>query len=223
MDVFNDLFGNNKWQILSELAKKPQAPTDLALKTKTSVSNITQQLKILEAYQFVKKAKSTVRGSGKPKTIYTINATVFYGIMLSENVAEKKLFKIDDRNAFLMNCVFMLTSEDSGFVTKFCLKNDDILKKCEGIGFIKSSKDSVELFLLTNYLEEIRSRYSNTFIEDHLGKTKKIVNWTHSEFEVTQGLAGNDKHFSELIKSIQIVYDPHDLLHKLKQKGELHE
>jgi DNA-binding MarR family transcriptional regulator len=68
-ELNTEIFLNNKWIILKEIAESPQSPSDLALKTNTSLSNITQQLKLLEAYQIVRREKSEEKNTGKPRTI----------------------------------------------------------------------------------------------------------------------------------------------------------
>ena len=69
----SEIFSSNKWVILKEIAENPQSPSDLALKTNTSLSNITQQLKLLEAFKVVRKEKSEEKNAGKPRTIYYLN------------------------------------------------------------------------------------------------------------------------------------------------------
>lgn len=104
---------------------------------------------------------------------------------------------------------------------KFSFKYEDILKKCKAIGVIKSTKDSIELFLVTDNVDEIRARFSNIFIEDNNGKTKKIINWTHNEFEINDGLNRKDRYFMDMLKNVQIIYDQQSVLDKYKIKREL--
>jgi hypothetical protein len=81
---------------------------------------------------------------------------------------------------------------------------------------LKSSKESIELFLITDHLDEIRSKFSNVFIEDYHGKTKKIINWSHNEFEINDGLHRKDKYFMDMIHNIRIIHDPSSILANIK-------
>jgi len=216
-DNFNpEIILNNKWTILKEIAQVPQSPSDLTLKLNTSLSNITQQLKLLEAYNLVRKEKSEEKHAGKPKTIYYINTEIVYATILKEGMAERKVFHIDDNNDMFFNILFGLNPEDLMYVLKFKFEYDNVLKKCKAIGFLKSSKESIELFLITDHLEEIRSKFSNVFIEDQNEKTKKIINWSHNEFEINDGLYRKDKYFMDMIRNVQIIHDPGGLLKNIK-------
>jgi len=215
-DFNTEIFSNNKWNILKEIAESPQSPSDLALKTNTSLSNITQQLKLLEAYQVVRKEKSEEKNSGKPRMIYSLNVEIAYGVILKNGRAERKLLYVDHGNELLFDIVFSMNQEDLMFMLKFAFKYEEVLKKCKSIGFLKSSKDSIELFLITDHLDDIRSKFSNIFIEDNHGKTKKIINWSHNEFEINDGLHRKDKYFMDMIRNVKIIHDPSNILTNIK-------
>jgi predicted transcriptional regulator len=220
-DLNPELFTNSKWLLIKEISDQHQSPTELAEKTNTSLSNVIQQLKLLEAYNIVRKEKSLERNTGKPRTIYSINDEFVYGIMLRDGKCEKRYFKIDEMNATLANIIFTLNPDDIFYMMKFSFKYEDILKKCKAIGFIKSTKDSMELFLITDHVDEIRSKFSNIFIEDGHGKTKKIINWTHNEYEINDGLQRKDKYFMDMLKNAQLLHDSDSILQKFKQKRDL--
>ncbi|MGV8087166.1 MAG: hypothetical protein ACP5N1_06055 [Candidatus Woesearchaeota archaeon] len=220
-EYFNpEIILNNKWTILREIAQTPSSPSELALKLNTSVSNITQQLKLLEAYKLVRKEKSEIKHTGKPKTIYHINTELAYATLLKKDKAERKIFHIDDNNSMFFNILFNLNNDDMMYILKFKFKYDEVLRKCKAIGFLKSTKDSIELFLITDHLDEIRSKFSNIFIEDQNDRTKKIINWSHNEYEITDGLNRKDKYYMDMIKNIEIIHDPNKVLQKIKETRE---
>jgi len=220
-DEFNpEILSNNRWIILKEIAEGPQSPSDLALKTNTSLSNITQHLKLLEAYKIVRKDKSEEKNTGKPRAIYSLNVELAYALVLKEGKAERKVFNIDSNNNMFFDVLFGMNPEDLMFMLKFIFKYEEVLKKCKSIGFIKSSKDSIELFLITDHLDEIRSKFSNIFIDDYHGKTKKIINWSHNEFEINDGLHRKDKYFMDMIKNVQVIHDSYNILSHIKEVRE---
>jgi len=219
-DFNPEILLTGKWNILKAIAEAPQSPSDLALSTNTSLSNIIQQLKLLEAYKMVRKERSEEKNSGKPRTIYYLNSEFAYAIVLKDGMAERKTFYVDHGNEMFFNIFFGMTQEDVMFMLKFSFKYEEVLKKCKSIGFVKSSKDSIELFLITDHLEEIRSKFSNIFIDDYHGKTKKIVNWSHNEFEVNDGLHRKDKYFMDMVKNVQTIHDPHGILAHIKEVRE---
>jgi len=220
-DEFNpEILSNNRWIILKEIAESPQSPSDLALKTNTSLSNISQHLKLLEAYKIVRKDKSEEKNTGKPRTIYSLNVELAYALVLKEGKADRRVFNIDSNNNMFFNVLFSITPEDLMFMLKFIFKYEEVLKKCKSIGLLKSTKESIELFLITDHIDEIRAKFSNIFIDDYHGKTKKIINWSHNEFEINDGLYRKDKYFMDMIKNVQIIHDPHNILTHIKEIRE---
>lgn len=220
-DDFNpEMLLTGKWNILKAIAEMPQSPSDLALNTNTSLSNIIQQLKLLEAYKVVRKERSEEKNSGKPRTIYYLNSEFAYAVVLKDGMAERRTFYVDHGNEMFFNIFFSMSQEDVMFMLKFSFKYEEVLKKCKAIGVLKTSKDSIELFVITDHLEEIRSKFSNIFIDDYHGKTKKIVNWSHNEYEIHDGLHRKDKYFMDMVKNVQIIHDPGKILSHIKEVRE---
>ena len=63
---YGTILTDSKWNIIKELSEKEQTPTELADKTKTTLANISQQLRLLEAYGIVKKERT--ESSKKPES-----------------------------------------------------------------------------------------------------------------------------------------------------------
>lgn len=221
-EINEELLANNKWQLLKEIASESQSPTELAEKTKTSISNVTQQLKLLEAYALVRREKEQEKNSiGKPKTIYTLNHEFVHATLLKHGKAEKKLFKIEGFGRMLFNMLFLTSTEDAFFILKFIIKHEELSKKCKAIGLIRTGKETIELFLITDHVDEIRAKLSNMFIEDLSGHTKKIINWSHNDYEISEGLNKKDRYYLDMLRNSQIIYDPHDVLARYKRQREL--
>lgn len=221
-EINQEMLSNNKWQLIKEIAEKSQSPTELAERTETSISNVTQQLKLLEAYGIVRKEKSQEKNSiGKPKAIYSLNHEFVYATLLAHGKAEKKYFKLEGFGKVIFNLLFLLNTDDVFYIIKFMIKNEELLKKCKAIGILRSSKESIELFLITDNMDEIRAKFSNMFIEDLNGHTKKIINWTHNEYEISEGLNKKDKYYLDMLRNSQVLYDPHEILSGYKERREL--
>lgn len=226
MNINQEVFQNAKWNILQELAKNPQAPSTLAKQTNTSISNITQQLKILEAYGIITREDKPLRieksekkvQTGKPKTVYHITNGMIQLALISHGRVEKKQYPLDSGATFLSTLILTTGPEDAYFLLKFLLTNEDILKRCSVVAFVKSTRENIELFLITDHLEEIRTKFSNVFIQDLNAKTKKIINWTHNEQEVREGLARGDEHFKILIRNSAPLHDPKGIIKSLRIK-----
>lgn len=106
------LFSDQKWKILKEIASQPQSPLQLSLKLNTTMANISQQLKILEAVNLVKKEKVRNRDKGKPRTLFSLTADFALLVPLTKNFAEKKLVKATDHQKSILRIWFL---DDAAF------------------------------------------------------------------------------------------------------------
>lgn len=122
-----ELFSDAKWEILSELGKTPQSPSELSKKFGTTISNITQQLKLLEYSGLVGKKKGISIGPGKKKTIYRIKDDKTFVISLSSNGVKKKELKKNPRQSVMTNIWLYAKEEDKYFIEKFFWENEFLL------------------------------------------------------------------------------------------------
>jgi hypothetical protein len=212
MELF---FSNSKWEILSELSKNPKSPLELADIFKTSVANISQQLRLMEAAGVIGKNKVSNFEKGKPRTQYYIKEDIFYMVRLGEKFASKQFLKKDPLITYIFNLFSIINKKDQFFLLRFFCDNSDILAE-SAIGVFKNTDKSIELFIITEKLEEARKRISNLEITGFTGSAKRIVSWTHNNIEVIQGIKNNDTHFLNLIKESTTILDENGVLEKFK-------
>ncbi|MFH1506170.1 MAG: helix-turn-helix domain-containing protein [archaeon] len=214
------LFGSAKWKILEKLAKEKLSPMQLAEKTKTSIANISQQLALLEAYNFVKKEKTeNTNKKGKPKTLYSLAKDIAYVVYAKPGFANKKLFRLDAHLQNMMNVLFLDKKEDAYFISKFLWQYEDmVIPQVDAIFFLKSDND-IELTIISNdqrTLDEIRKKLSNVVLENLEKKKKKIVIWSHSTQEIEEGLKKKEAHFKSVTHNLYSIYDPKNLLSNIE-------
>jgi predicted transcriptional regulator len=101
------LFTDQKWNILKQLAHEPQSPLQLSHKLNTTMANVSQQLKLLEAVNLVKKEKIRNRDKGKPRTLFSLTADYALLVPLTKNFAEKKLVKATDHQKSILRIWFL--------------------------------------------------------------------------------------------------------------------
>jgi len=217
---YSSLLTDSRWTIIKELSKKESSPSDIAKKTGTTIANISQQIRLLEAYGIVKRKKKTSENkSGKPKTIYTISKDVLEIIVITKHFCEKKNFDLDPLQQAILNLWLNLRPEDCFYLERFLLGNDDLITKCQAIGISKINSDSYELLLITEQIDEIRRKYSNQEIkkttQTGTTETKKIICWTHRMTEIETGLKKNEEHFKTLTNNLKPFYDQKDYLAKI--------
>jgi len=209
MKNLDDALFSGKWELLQLLAMIPRNSTQLAHTLNTSLANVTQQLAVLEAYGLVTKEKETsaTKRVGKPRLRYSIAKDVSYLGLISDGFAEKKALTLTGFHQVMARSLLRLTPEEHYALMKFLLSHDELLHKCDGICLLKTTKDSLELFLHSEHLDEIRKRYSNTIVQEQSGKNRKIICWTHSAFEIDEGLSHKDPYFINMLKQAIILQD----------------
>ncbi len=98
---FESMFGNTKWEILTALSQKKQSPLELATKLNTTIANISQQLRLLEAAGLVKTEKTRSAEKGKPRILYSIARDFVFVISLQEGGAGKRLINADTHHSII--------------------------------------------------------------------------------------------------------------------------
>lgn len=221
---FEDLLSKSKWNILKELSKGERSAVEIAKKTNQSIANVTQQLRLLEAYNLVKKVKQETkegkRKAGKPKTPYQLNQEIVITSILKPGLAEKKTLKLKEADGCqkcIMNMYFLLNPEDHYYLIKF-LCVTDMLKKADTVCYIKSGEKEIEIMIITEHVKEVREKYSNMSMSGLDGKTKKIISWSHNKKEIEEGLERKEEYFVNLVKNSKELMDKKEYLKELKQR-----
>ena len=217
MMELDTILTNSKWEILKELSKNPKSPIELAKYFKTTVANMSQQLKILEAYGIISKTKIQNSEKGKPRTQYYITTDINFIIKLSKTNAIKQQIKKDPINDFTLNILTNINKKDQYYLLKTFFDYTDIFEK-SSIGYLKTNEKNIELFLITNNLNDAREKISNLEYQNTEGVSKKIVVWSHNKEEIDNGIKQKDKHFLTLIKDSQILLDETNLLQKYQDQ-----
>jgi hypothetical protein len=215
-----ELLSKSRWEILKELSKGDRSASELAKKTGQSTANMANQLKILEAYSIIKKAKpeETKRKAGKPKTPYALSQDLIVAGVLRPGFADKRVMKckdLDDFQKLALNGFFMLESHDNYCLLKVVCQSD-LIKKADLIAFLKSNEHELELFIITEHLHDVREKYSTMNVESFDGQTKKVISWSHNKKEVEEGLARQDEYFLHLVKNSKGLLDKKGVLEELK-------
>lgn len=207
---------NSKWDILKELSKNPKSPIELATQFKTTIANISQQLKILEALGVVSKTKIFNSEKGKPRMQYYIVTDLTYIIKISKNQTVKQSIKKDACSNLTLNTILTVSKKDQFYILKLYFDNFEILSN-SSIGYFKTTDKTIELFLITNEIEHARKKISNIEYPNSEGIIKKIVIWSHNKQEIDEGIKNKDLHFLNLIKESEILLDETSLLQKYKE------
>jgi len=96
MDLETLLTGT-KWDIIKILAASPSCPLDISKKLNTTIANISQQLRLLQAAGLIEKQKTGFGKPGKPRALFSILGDYAFITIFSKGFAEKHLIKLNQK------------------------------------------------------------------------------------------------------------------------------
>jgi predicted transcriptional regulator len=142
---YESFLGEKRWEILEMIAGSPSSPIEISEKLGTTVSYVSQQLKLLEVSGFLKKEKTGLAEKGKPRNVYSINTDYFSYTFLDRNHAIKKQIELDDHKKIVLNIWAMGDSRGELF-EKFILELDSSLKDIDGLFLKRGTKEKLIVF-----------------------------------------------------------------------------
>lgn len=108
-----------RWDILKIIAGRPSSPIEIAEQTGTTVSYVSQQLKLLEAKGLVAKKKTGAFEKGQPRNVFSITEEFVHVTVLAQGYAEKKKVELDDRKTAILGVWSLKDSEFKRELEKF--------------------------------------------------------------------------------------------------------
>lgn len=220
---FEDVLGNAKWDILAEVAKGERAASDIARATGTSLANISQQTKLLEAWGLLKLGKEPKTGAGKPKLLYRLNKEVAHLAIVRHGYAAKRTLSFDSTDEPLLNILFVPKSEDRYYLFKFLCQHEEYLRQCQAVALVDADDKELHLLVLAPEarLDMFRKNYSKVSLKAADGKPgKSIITWTHSAQELRDGFAKGEDYYINFLKKHRILVDPNEELRLLIQEAK---
>ena len=167
-----------RWEILKIIAEKPSSPLEIAEKLKTTVSYVSQQLKLLDAAGLIVKTKTGIAEKGKPRSLFSLSKEVAYLSILTKNLAKKKLFYLDEHHKRILNIWLLDDSSLHYFIEKFFWKLEENLNEIEGIFLEISIRPK---FLIITHSKKIKAKIEE--IVKKLGKKVDYVFISEKELE----------------------------------------
>jgi predicted transcriptional regulator len=211
--IDSQLLTGTKWELLKELSQKEGTPQELSRRLVTSLPNILHQLSILEAHGLVGKRIEKRSSPGKPATRYYIKRGIVQVILSSPALCVKMEFPFDQADMIHKVLLYLkvLNQEETFWVEKFVMINELLIRTCQAMGYYQGRSKDIELLVITENLKEVRDKISNQVITWN-GKDRKIVVWSHNQYELDEGLKNNDHHFLTFKGKITPIYDPGGVL-----------
>lgn len=195
------MFSDQKWNILRCLSEDRYSPLQLAEKLNTTMSNISQQLRLLEAVSLVKKEKIRNRDKGKPRTLFSLNEDIAYLIPTMHNFANKKLLRVKNHHKIVLKIWFLENPELHPHVEKVYWKIEPYLSQ---IGAIAVKQSTKEVIIISDKPHEI---------EKVLNKNKAIITRVLSTEEAERAMKHGKEPFSQF-NDLSIIYDNDNIFQK---------
>jgi len=101
------MFVEQKWNILKCLSQKKMSPLQLSQTLDTTMANVSQQLRLLEAMNLVKKEKIRNRDKGKPRSLYSLTKDYAYLIPTMQGFAKKRLVPLTEHQKSILRIWFV--------------------------------------------------------------------------------------------------------------------
>jgi predicted transcriptional regulator len=212
------LFTGSKWDIMKELAKESRTPLELSSILSTSSPNISQQLRLLELAELIKKVRIKGTEKGRPETRYSLTKNFSYLICINNNMTDKKILEMSDFHSVILNVWFLQNQEMHYYLEKFFWLHEDIFKSSEFIGFMGQSEGDIELMVISKNPEEIIPKFDNISINN--GQQMKRINAMFFTLNEAERFSENDAEFISLLKRTQVLHDPNNILAKLKKEKQ---
>jgi predicted transcriptional regulator len=101
MDIDN-ILTLPRWRILEIISSKPSSPLEISNALSTSVAYVSQQLKLLEAANIVKKERTGAVEKGQPRLVFSISKDILHLTILANNFSMKRLVNLDDKSKIVL-------------------------------------------------------------------------------------------------------------------------
>jgi hypothetical protein len=201
------LFSESKWKILAELSISPLSPKELAKKTNTSMANISTQIRLLEALDFIEK-QVIGKNPTRARKLYKLKKEFCYMTLATKTTSGKKLISSDESMFFFKVFLINEKSLPHALIRLYC-ENEPLFSR-SSFGYISNKGNDVDILLLNDDMEKPIDKISwkgNDYnLNYHLFSRKDF------EEKIRQG----DEYALSLLRKVFILIDD-GMLARLKR------
>ena len=101
MDV-GSLLSSTKWQLVELIAQSPKSPNELAKQLKTSIANVSIQLRTLELASIVSRTRISRPTAGSPRILYSLRKDLFFFTGASKLIQARKSLQVNAQKEFVL-------------------------------------------------------------------------------------------------------------------------
>jgi predicted transcriptional regulator len=194
-----------RWDILRVIAEKPSSPMEIAAHINTTISFVSQQLKLLEAAGIVKKTRTGNVDKGKPRTLFSISKETMYVVPLAKGFQEKKLLPLTRERSIILKIWSLEDQKSHVPLERFFWSIEGFLKTIDAL-FVYTKGLTPKVFILAK----------DDKLTHQINDTQKRLE-EKMPYEVVPSVSALSKLEYE---SLVPIYDPHRFFQgKSKVKG----
>ena len=189
-----------RWEILQIIAEKPSSPVEISEKLNTTVSYVSQQLKLLDAANLLVKEKTGAVKKGKPRTLFSLSNELLYISALTKKFSQKKLIYLTEHHKKIIKIWLCCDPSYHYSIEKLIWKLEEDIDEIEAI-FIESSSSAPKIIIVSE------SKKLRTKIDSFIEKLEKKIEYVFIS-------KGQLKKISS--DSLISLHDPNNILKELK-------
>lgn len=194
------MFSEQKWNILKCLSHEKLSPLQLAERLNTTMANISQQLRLLEAANLVKKEKIKNRDRGKPRALFSLSEDFVYLIPAMNSFADKKLLHATTHHKTILKIWFLKNQELHEHIEKLYWKIKPYLSHIHAIAVNQAAR---ELIIISDKLGEM---------EKTLSKNSEVTVKIFSAAEAQKAIRQGKEPFSS--SELSVIYEYNSFISK---------
>jgi predicted transcriptional regulator len=209
---FDTLFCSSKWNIIRELSTEKFSPLELAQRSNTTIANVSQQLRLLEATGLLKKERIQNRDKGKPRMLYSMSNNYAYVISAMNDFAEKRLLELTDYHKVIMRIWFVTDRNSHYFLEKFYWRIEPYMGQIRGL-LVRTIGNKIEAIVITHHQDEIKSHLDNTAISNPAGESRDFSVTYYSDDDLKASLESK----KILLSDFNVLFDPQGIFAMFKK------
>ncbi len=146
------LFTSSKWRILSLLGDGPKSPYELARLTRTSMANISQQLRFLEFAGLVAGTRVPNREREKPRVLYSLARSQAYLIATAPRYVRKAFVPLDPTAHLLLHALFAGAPRERALLLRLLPRLEGFLERCHAV-YLRAGASVADILLVAEDLD----------------------------------------------------------------------
>lgn len=208
------IFSDSKWKILSELSHGPLSPTELANKTKTTIANISTQIRLLEALDFIEEKKLDNVEKGQPRKLYSMKKCFAYLILGTKQITAKKMLNLNNSSMPFFNIWMISDPLVPPIILRFYLENESALKDADSFGYLGLKRDDLDFLVIHNNPDSLRNLIGKEYTRE--GKTYRVNMHLHTMETFNAGITNKEEYFTSLLRRVFVITDSREAVTSLK-------